>query len=171
MWIVDPIDGTRAFLAGRPDWTVSVALVEDGRPRLAALYAPVTDEMFLAVSGKGATRNGAPIRVSAGDSLAGASIAGPKRYLDRLAGLDLGIAGQSQDPFAGAAARARGARGHSTPRSPRRAAMTGTLRRPTFWCTKPAALLTDFAGQPLQYNRPQVVHGALIAAGRPGTRR
>ena len=47
-WIVDPIDGTRAYLAGFPDWTVSVALVEDGRPLIAALYAPVTDEMFLA---------------------------------------------------------------------------------------------------------------------------
>ena len=61
-----------------------MALVENGRPRLAALYAPVTDEMFLAARGKGATLNGVPIRVSAGDSLAGASIAGPKRYLDRL---------------------------------------------------------------------------------------
>jgi myo-inositol-1(or 4)-monophosphatase len=47
-WVVDPIDGTRAFLIGRPDWTVSLALVENGRPRLAALYAPVTDEMFVA---------------------------------------------------------------------------------------------------------------------------
>src|SRR5882757_4162675 len=46
-WIVDPIDGTRAFIAGRPDWTISVALVENGRPILAALYAPVTEEMFL----------------------------------------------------------------------------------------------------------------------------
>ena len=48
LWIVDPIDGTRAYITGRADWTISVALVEDGRPLLAALYAPVTDEMFLA---------------------------------------------------------------------------------------------------------------------------
>ena len=38
VWIVDPIDGTRAYLAGRTDWAISVALVEDGRPVLAALY-------------------------------------------------------------------------------------------------------------------------------------
>ncbi|MCF8478258.1 MAG: 3'(2'),5'-bisphosphate nucleotidase CysQ, partial [Pseudolabrys sp.] len=46
-WIVDPIDGTRAYIAGKPDWTISVALVDNARPALAALYAPVTDEMFL----------------------------------------------------------------------------------------------------------------------------
>ncbi|MDI1342668.1 MAG: 3'(2'),5'-bisphosphate nucleotidase CysQ, partial [Pseudolabrys sp.] len=41
-WIVDPIDGTRAYISGKPDWTISVALVEAGRPLVAALYAPVT---------------------------------------------------------------------------------------------------------------------------------
>ena len=60
-WVVDPIDGTRAYIAGRADWTISVALVENGRPVLAALYAPVTDEMFLAARGAGATLNGAAI--------------------------------------------------------------------------------------------------------------
>src|SRR5690348_1981556 len=48
VWIVDPIDGTRAYLAGRDDWCVSVALVEEATPILAAVFAPVTDELFLA---------------------------------------------------------------------------------------------------------------------------
>ena len=62
-WIVDPIDGTRAYISGRADWTISVALAEHGRPLIAALYAPVTDEMFLVSRGGGATLNGAPIEV------------------------------------------------------------------------------------------------------------
>ena len=41
VWIVDPIDGTRSYLAGRDDWCVSAALVEDGAPVLAAVFAPV----------------------------------------------------------------------------------------------------------------------------------
>ena len=49
IWIVDPIDGTRGYLAGREDWCVSVALVEDASPVLAAVFAPVTDEFFFAV--------------------------------------------------------------------------------------------------------------------------
>src|SRR5690348_5122571 len=41
VWVVDPIDGTRAYIAGEPDWAVSAALVEHGRPIAACLYAPV----------------------------------------------------------------------------------------------------------------------------------
>ena len=110
-WIVDPIDGTRAYIAGRADWTISVALVEDGRPVLAALYAPVTDEMFLASRGEGARLNGAALTVSDGDALAGAKIAGPKRYLDRLGALNAGYRGATQSAFARPAACPRRARG------------------------------------------------------------
>src|SRR5262245_18070754 len=48
VWIVDPIDGTRSYIAGLADWTISVALVENGRPLVAAVYPPVTDEIFVA---------------------------------------------------------------------------------------------------------------------------
>src|SRR5579872_6450543 len=85
LWIVDPIDGTRAYLAGRDDWAVSVALVENGRPILAGVFAPVTDELFMAAAGSGATRNGAPIRVSADSYLSGVRVAGPKRLVQALA--------------------------------------------------------------------------------------
>ncbi|MBO0752347.1 MAG: 3'(2'),5'-bisphosphate nucleotidase CysQ [Bradyrhizobiaceae bacterium] len=85
VWIVDPIDGTRAFIGGRPDWTVSVALVEAGRPLVAALYAPVTVEFFRAAAGTGATCNGAPIAATTGDAVADARLSGPKGILDRLA--------------------------------------------------------------------------------------
>ncbi len=54
-WIVDPIDGTRAYISGRHDWTISVALIEVGRPIVASVYAPLTDEMFLVSSRGGAT--------------------------------------------------------------------------------------------------------------------
>src|SRR5690242_14582703 len=47
-WIVDPIDGTRAYLAGHDDWCVSVALVAGASPVLAAVFAPVTNEFFFA---------------------------------------------------------------------------------------------------------------------------
>src|SRR5579884_4281420 len=75
----------RAWIARRPDWTISVALVEAGRPVVAALYAPVSEELFLAVAGAGATRNGTPIKATPGAAIEGARIAGPKGFLDRLA--------------------------------------------------------------------------------------
>ena len=51
VWVVDPIDGTRAYLAGSPEWVIAAALVCAGRPVVAALYAPVSDELFLSVAG------------------------------------------------------------------------------------------------------------------------
>src|SRR5258708_38999603 len=58
VWIVDPIDGTRAYIAGLPNWAVSAALVENGRPVAVGLYAPVADEFFTALPGERAKRNG-----------------------------------------------------------------------------------------------------------------
>ena len=58
VWIVDPIDGTRGYLAGKEDWCVSVALVENEQPLLAAVFAPATDEFFFAARGQGASCNG-----------------------------------------------------------------------------------------------------------------
>ncbi len=61
VWIVDPIDGTRGYLAGRDDWCVSVALVEGARPLLAAVFAPANDEFFFAERGRGALLNDVPM--------------------------------------------------------------------------------------------------------------
>ena len=64
VWIVDPIDGTRAFLNGHHEWVISVALVKDGVPVLGLIYNPVAEQMFTAITGGGAFVNGRPIAVS-----------------------------------------------------------------------------------------------------------
>lgn len=64
VWVVDPIDGTRAFLKEKPEWTIAAALVEAGRPVIGIVFNPVTGEFFHAVLGAGAFCNGAPVRVS-----------------------------------------------------------------------------------------------------------
>lgn len=71
VWVVDPIDGTRAFMNGRDGFAVSVALVENGRPVLGALYAPLRALFFAARKDAGATLNGLPIRVARSDILDG----------------------------------------------------------------------------------------------------
>jgi myo-inositol-1(or 4)-monophosphatase len=57
VWIVDPIDGTKEFVSGIPEYAVSVALVEDGLPILSSVYNPATKELFTAASGQGAWLN------------------------------------------------------------------------------------------------------------------
>jgi len=64
IWVVDPIDGTRDFLRGRPGWAVSVALVSAGRPLLGLLVAPARDEVWTATAGTGARLNGVDISAS-----------------------------------------------------------------------------------------------------------
>src|SRR5580698_10008111 len=76
-WIVDPIDGTRGYLAGREDWCVSVALVDDASPVLAAVFAPATDEFFLAARGQGASCNGTKLHATSGTELDFSRVAGP----------------------------------------------------------------------------------------------
>ena len=66
VWVVDPIDGTRGFLAGENDWTVAVALVVDGKPAVSTVFNPATSEMFTASRGQGAYLNGK--RLTAGDA-------------------------------------------------------------------------------------------------------
>ena len=139
VWVVDPIDGTRAFIAGREDWSVSVALVVDGRPVLAALFAPATEELFLSTAGGGATRNG----VADPGQRRRQPRRRPRRRAQAHDGADRAQGrrhrADAAHPFAGAAARAGRRMASSTPRSPAATATTGTLRLPTFWCTKPAA--------------------------------
>ncbi len=65
VWIVDPIDGTRAFLNARPWWSISAALVFDGEPVLGVVYAPALEACYEAVRGGGAWRNGQSIHTSA----------------------------------------------------------------------------------------------------------
>jgi len=82
VWIVDPIDGTRAFLAGNPDWSVAIALLADDRPVLGIVYAPAHGRFYEATLGGGARADGAPIAVSALPSLDKARIAGPNPLVD-----------------------------------------------------------------------------------------
>jgi myo-inositol-1(or 4)-monophosphatase len=165
VWIVDPIDGTRAYVAGNADWTISAALVEDGRPVLAAVFAPVDDEMFLAATGAGATRNGVPIRASTGDAFAGARVAGPKHQLERLAklwpeivpiprihSLALRIARVAQGQIDVAFANGDG--------------RDWDLAAADLLVHEAGGELTTMAGGTLTYNRANPVHGALAAAGR-----
>lgn len=74
VWVVDPIDGTSAFLEGGEGWCIAVALVERGRPIVAGILKPVTGEYFSAVLGAGARLDGSLIRASLRDRLEGASL-------------------------------------------------------------------------------------------------
>jgi myo-inositol-1(or 4)-monophosphatase len=165
VWIVDPIDGTRGYLAGKEDWCVSVALVENEQPLLAAVFAPATDEFFFASRGRGASHNGVAIHATSGAGLDFSRVAGPKPLVERLKKTADDIV---LHPRIGSLALrlCRVADGKLD------AAFAGGQSRD--WDLAAADLIvheaggnmTALLGDAISYNRPEVTHGVLVAAGR-----
>lgn len=62
-WLVDPLDGTKEFIKRNGEFTVNIALIENGEPVLGVVYAPVLDAMYVGERGSGAFLNAQPIRV------------------------------------------------------------------------------------------------------------
>ncbi|WP_226016102.1 3'(2'),5'-bisphosphate nucleotidase CysQ [Novosphingobium sp. FKTRR1] len=158
-WLVDPIDGTRDFVRGRPGWCISVALVSAGRPLIGMLDAPARGEFWLATAGQGASRNGQPIHASDRTTLAGArvpadSLPGPDSDLvivDKPNSIALRIAMVAANE----------------------ADLLATLRWGYEWDIAAAALIareagasaSDAFGQPLDYNkRDPRAFGLLVTA-------
>ncbi len=165
VWIVDPIDGTRAFIAGIPDWTIVAALVEDGRPLAAAVFAPVTEAMYTAARGAGAMLNGTRIAASGGDRIDGARMAGPKKYFTGLSAL----AGRMEvmPRIHSLALRlARVAEGAVDVAFTAAHSHDWDLAAADLLVHEAGGALTTLEGRTLIYNRADPVHGALVAAGR-----
>lgn len=74
LWVADPIDGTANFARGIDHFCVSMAFVRQGVTELGATFNPVTDELYLARHGHGATKNGRPLSIAATPELAQATI-------------------------------------------------------------------------------------------------
>ena len=165
VWIVDPIDGTRAYLAGRDDWCVGVALVQGASPVLAAVFAPASDEFFFAVRGQGTRLNDASVNATSGTDLNFPRMAGPKPLVQRLNSSPDEI---TLHPRIGSLALrlCRVAHGALD------AAFAGGQSRD--WDLAAANLIvqeangrmTALSGDAILYNRREVAHGVLVAAGR-----
>ena len=82
IFVVDPIDGTVAFMKGKPWWCIPIAVVEDGRPVAAVIHAPALGETFTAVLGGGAFLNNSPITASDTADLDDASVLADARLME-----------------------------------------------------------------------------------------
>lgn len=161
VWVVDPIDGTRDFVRGRPGWAVSVALVDRGRPVVAVLDAPVRGEIWRAEAGRGARLNDAPIAVSDRAVLSGARV--PADSLPRV-DADLVTVVKPNSIALRIAMVAAG-----------QADMLATIRWGKEWDIAAAVLIareagaavTDALGRKLRFNTPQAEAFGVLATA-PG---
>jgi myo-inositol-1(or 4)-monophosphatase len=74
LWVIDPIDGTREFIEGVPQFAVSIAFVEDGKPKAAVVFNPARGRFYKAAAGQGAFLNDQRIRVTPRQELDGARL-------------------------------------------------------------------------------------------------
>jgi myo-inositol-1(or 4)-monophosphatase len=164
VWIVDPIDGTRGYLAGHDDWCVSVALVEGAVPLLAAVFAPATDEFFLAARGQGASCNGMPVQAAPGDDLVFSRIAGPRPLVEKLDGARKDIV---LHPRIGSLALrlCRVADGCIDAAFAAGQSRDWDLAAADLIVHEASGKMTSLEGEPILYNRAEVTHGTLVAAG------
>ena len=167
--IVDPIDGTRAFVIGDPRWAISAALVVDERPIAGVVHAPALDETYAAARGWGATCNGAPLFPK--DAWPPRLAAGPKRIVDAMA-VTLGISVEITPRVPALAYRlAIAARGVVDFAVAAENSHDWDIAAADILLEEASARLIDASGERLRYNARQVCRGALLAAPDPAATR
>jgi myo-inositol-1(or 4)-monophosphatase len=166
VFIVDPIDGTRAYIGGEATWAHSLAVVEDGRPVAAVVHLPVRKKTYAAALGHGATLNGAALEASDRIEVAGSTFLAARTSFE-------------PQHWKGAVPQVDRA---FRPSLAYRLALVGEGRfdgmltlRPTWeWdvaagaliATEAGATVTDRRGHPLVFNNPDPRLDGVLAAGR-----
>jgi myo-inositol-1(or 4)-monophosphatase len=162
--IVDPIDGTRGFLAGDPRWAVSVALIVAGRPMAGVVHAPALAETYAAARDRGSTLNGDAIEVSRRETLAGSRIAGPRSMIDSIARA-AGVSFLAQPKIPSLAYRmALVASGALDLAVGSEMAHDWDIAAVDLIVEEAGGRLVEAEGAPLRYNDPQTCRGVLFAA-------
>ncbi|MBI4527932.1 MAG: 3'(2'),5'-bisphosphate nucleotidase CysQ [Deltaproteobacteria bacterium] len=165
VWVVDPIDGTREFIEGVPQFAVSIGLVLEGRSVLGVVYNPAEDQLYLAARGSGAQLNGQSVEVSSRKEVQGARLlvsrSEPRRKFQPFAELC------SVEPVGSIAYRLAmvaggGGDGTLTFRSLREwDVCAGTLI-----VEEAGGVVTDGRGKALVFNREDPVFNGIVASNR-----
>jgi myo-inositol-1(or 4)-monophosphatase len=163
VFVIDPIDGTRGFIRGEDSWTISLAVIEDGAPIAGVVYAPARDELFEAARGSGARFNARPIVTERPDGAAPV-IPGPGAVHDELraAGLDY-VRGPYLPSLAYRLVQV--AMGALDALPVRRGASDWDVAGAAAILSECGIELIDACSGPIRFNRRDVRHGPLAAAG------
>jgi len=164
VWIVDPLDGTRQFVAGVPEYAVSAALVEGGRPVVGGVMVLPTGVLYTAVRGAGAWRDDVRLRVCEDERLGDARVLVSRQQTARGHFTAFEHEAVLRPVGSMAVKLARVADGYAA----------GTLTHETRheWDVAAGALLveeaggrvTDGSGRPLEFNTPHARFAGVVAS-------
>lgn len=165
IFIVDPIDGTRAFIAGQRAWSHSLAVVAGGRVVAGVVHLPALGDTYAAALGAGARRNGAPIAASARTALDGAKLLATASQLDARHWPGGVPAVERLFRTSIAYRLCLVADGSADAMLTFRETWEWDIAAGALIATEAGAVVTDGSGAPLAYNRPRPgVDGVLAAA-------
>lgn len=165
-FIVDPIDGTRAFMEGKPGFCVSIARTQDGDPVIGVLFNPVTSELFWASRNCGAWLNGAPIRCTEADSVATARlILRPERLVSAVVSQMPAVVTMESAPNSIAYRLALVAAGRWDAVVSAGPKADWDLAAAVVILEEAGGVATDLSGEQLAFNRPGLTHHGLAGAG------
>lgn len=165
VFVIDPIDGTRAFIAGKDIWCVSAAVVHRGRPVAGVLFAPALEELFTAVADGPALRNGRPVAASEPDAGRPTRMAAPEDMANGIDGYMAGGVHRISHVPSLAYRLAMVADGRIDATLVKRNAHDWDLAAADLVLARAGGGLVTLDGAPLSYNRPTVSHETLCAAG------
>ncbi len=165
LWLVDPIDGTRSFAAGAPEFAISVALLIEDEPVLGLVFNPASDECFEAVRDGGAWCNGRPLRVSERTEPAGASLLASSSELRRRHWPELIPSALFTTVGSLAYKLALIAAGRHDGLVSRRWVHDWDLAAAQLLIREAGGHLADASGRPLRLNSAEARHKGLVCAG------
>ncbi|MBD9371209.1 3'(2'),5'-bisphosphate nucleotidase CysQ [Rhizobium sp. ARZ01] len=165
LFVVDPIDGTRAFITGRDLWCVSAAVVHQGHPVAGVLVAPALNEAFASRLGGPALRNGKRVRVSEPGEGGPLRLAGAEDMVARLDRATLGVIQRIPHVPSLAYRLAMVADGRIDGTLVKVNSHDWDLAAADLILTNAGGALVALDGAALTYNRPEVRHDVLCAAG------
>ena len=160
VFVVDPIDGTVAFLKNRPHFTICAAMVENGKPVCGAIYNPISDELYAARLGGGARRNGKTIHVGSRDAIAECAMLGDRTQLTCAPWPAMHVQNRNSVAYR-LMLVADGSADASVSLSAKR---DWDLAAADIILSEAGGLLTDAGGKRLTYNRPSTLQSSLVAA-------
>ncbi len=163
VWVIDPIDGTKAFISREPEFCISAALVEEGRPVVATILNPTTNELFTAIRGGGLLLNHQPVspRNRRNDLRPVIALIPWEQQVGRFKSLDTHATSRPIHSIAWALALAASGRIHAV----------ATFEPENEWDVAAGALLleeaggtiSDGRGLALEFNRPEPRYRGIIA--------
>jgi myo-inositol-1(or 4)-monophosphatase len=165
VWVLDPIDGTRGFIAGNGEWVISAALVEDGHPLAGVLFRPTNGDLYTAGRGMGAFKNGAPIQASQGALKQIRMIAGPKPMFE-IAQHALPRVERASSLSSLALRIAYVAEGRVDAAFASGSSHDWDIAAAEIILIEAGGHMSTLRGEDVAYNRPDPVHAPLVAAGR-----